>query len=91
MSKKSHDRMFKILILGDSSVGKVCIPIFLFKILVESYYITMGYSLKRAAYYNDSLIMFFMCHIYQQSALISKLKQSIYTIKQSNYKYGKLD
>lgn len=25
MSKKSHDRMFKILILGDSSVGKSCI------------------------------------------------------------------
>jgi hypothetical protein len=64
MAKKNYDLLFKLLLIGDSGVGKVNEN----KKLID-YFICF---LLRLAFYSDFLMNHSMLHLFPQSVLILK-------------------
>lgn len=84
MAKKNYDLLFKLLLIGDSGVGKVS------SINVIDDFIHLSMILfRRLVFYFDFPMIHSMHHLSPQLVLILKSKPSNSMVERLNYRYGK--
>lgn len=79
MAKKNYDLLFKLLLIGDSGVGKVS----------QWTFEQCVYRSFRLVFYFDFPMIHSMHHLSPQLELISKSKLSNSMVERLNYRYGK--
>ena len=82
MAKKNYDLLFKLLLIGDSGVGKV--SRWRFESIDRCVYCSF-----RLVFYFDFPMIHSMHHLSPQLELISKSKPSNSMVERLNYRYGK--
>jgi hypothetical protein len=70
MAKKNYDLLFKLLLIGDSGVGKVS------EKKRNNRSKSIVFLRFRLVFYFDSLMIHLMLHLFPQSVLILKSRQS---------------